>query len=73
MPAFHCYHGEVEGIDPADLDFGRLARAQTHGRNAAWRAAADHGIDVLLLEENRLRTPAERMLQLEESLRLMGR
>jgi hypothetical protein len=60
-------------IDPAHLDYESLARAQARVEDPAWRAAAAHGIDLLLLERNLELTPAERMLQHEEMLRLMGR
>lgn len=60
-------------IDPAHLDFESLARAQARVADPAWRAAAAHGIDLLLLERNLELTPAERMVQHEEMLRLMGR
>ena len=63
----------MEGIDPAELDFGRLADAQGRASNPAWRAAGEHGIDLLLLERNLGLTPAERMAQLEDALCLMGR
>jgi hypothetical protein len=63
----------VEAIDPSQLDFERLARAQARVEGVAWRAAAAHGVDLLLLERNLSLTPAERMQQLEDALRLMGR
>ena len=63
----------MERIDPAELDFDRLACAQVRASDPAWRAAGEHGIDLLLLERNLGLTPAERMQQLEDALRLMGR
>jgi hypothetical protein len=63
----------VERIDPAELDFESFARLQTQFREPAWRAAAAHGVDLFLLEQNLELTPAERMQQHEELLRLMGR
>jgi hypothetical protein len=66
----------VEPIDPAQLDFESFARLQAQAFVAdgpAWRAAAAHGIDLFLLERNLELTPAERMQQLEDMLRLMGR
>ncbi|HVI01551.1 MAG TPA: hypothetical protein VM869_22705 [Enhygromyxa sp.] len=63
----------MQPIDPAQLDFESLARAQAQAADPAWRAAAAHGIDLLLLERNLELTPAERMQQHEDMLRLMGR
>jgi hypothetical protein len=63
----------MESIDPDQLDFDRLARVFARVDNEAWRAAAAHGVDLLLLERNLALTPAERMQQLEDALRLMGR
>ena len=63
----------MQPIDPAQLDFESLARAQARVEDPAWRAAAAHGVDLLLLERNLELTPAERMLQHEDMLRLIGR
>lgn len=63
----------MKSIDPAQLDFDRLAEAQLEDEHPAWRAAGKHGIDLLLLERNLGLTPLERMTQLEDALRLMGR
>lgn len=60
-------------LDPEDLDFDRLARAQACGEGPAWKAAAAHDVDLLLLERHLALTPAERLQQLEDALRLMGR
>lgn len=59
--------------DPASLDFEELARTQGRSTDAAWRAAGEHGTDLLLLERNLRLSPTERMAQLEDALRLMGR
>ena len=61
----------MQRIDPAQLDFQALAAAQVEP--GPWRVAAEHGVDLLLLERNLALTPAERMQQLEDALRLMGR
>jgi hypothetical protein len=63
----------VEAPSPAEIDFEGLAQAfaQTGGR--AWRAAGRHGVDLLLLERCLALTPAQRMQQLEDALRVMGR
>jgi predicted DsbA family dithiol-disulfide isomerase len=63
----------MESIDPDQLDFARLAQVYVRADQDAWRAAGAHGVDLLLLERNLALTPAERMQQLEEALRLMGR
>jgi hypothetical protein len=63
----------MESIDPDQLDFDRLARVFARADNEAWRAAGAQGVDLLLLERNLALTPAERMQQLEDMLRLMGR
>ena len=63
----------MEPIDPSELDFERLAEASQRVQSRAWRAAARHGVDLTLLERNLELTPAERMQQLEDALRLMGR
>jgi hypothetical protein len=63
----------MQGIDPAQLDFQALAAAQVQIEPGPWRVAAEHGVDLLLLERNLALTPAERMQQLEDALRLMGR
>jgi hypothetical protein len=63
----------MESIDPDQLDFDRLAQVFARAGSEAWRAAAAHGVDLLLLERNLALTPAERMQQLEDALRLMGR
>ncbi|HLT34846.1 MAG TPA: hypothetical protein VK034_01140 [Enhygromyxa sp.] len=63
----------MQAIDPARLDFESLARMQTQVSDPAWRAAAAHGVDLLLLERNLELTPAQRMQQHEDMLRLMGR
>lgn len=68
-----CYASAVEALDPAKLDFEQLARAFAQVGGDAWRAAGAHGVDLLLLERNLALTPAERMQQLEDALRLMGR
>lgn len=60
-------------LDPADLDYEQLARLQLERGGPAWRAAAEHGIDMLLLERNLELTPAQRMQQLTDALRLVGR
>jgi hypothetical protein len=60
-------------IDPSKLDFEALERAFLRSRSPAWRAAAAGGVDLSLLERNLELTPAERMQQLEDALRLMGR
>jgi hypothetical protein len=63
----------VESIEPDQLDFARLAQVFARAEQDAWRAAGAHGVDLLLLERNLALTPAERMQQLEDALRLMGR
>ncbi|MCA9682873.1 MAG: hypothetical protein KC431_07205 [Myxococcales bacterium] len=60
-------------IAPSTLDFGTLEHAYARSNSAAWAAAAAAGIDLSLLERNLELTPAERMQQLEDALRLMGR
>jgi hypothetical protein len=60
-------------LDPVDLDYEQLARLQLERAGPAWRAAAEHGIDMLLLERNLELTPAQRMQQLSDALRLVGR
>ncbi|PRQ08970.1 hypothetical protein [Enhygromyxa salina] len=62
----------MEALDPATLDFDQLARASARARGDAWRAAGAHGVDLLLLERTLALTPAERMQQLEDALRLMA-
>jgi hypothetical protein len=63
----------VEPIEPDQLDFNRLAQVFARADQDAWRVAGEHGVDLLLLERNLALTPAERMQQLEDALRLMGR
>jgi hypothetical protein len=63
----------VQPIEPSELDFERLNRAFAGARSSSWRAAAAGGVDLSLLERNLELTPAERMQQLEDALRLMGR
>jgi hypothetical protein len=63
----------MESIDPSQLDFDQLAQAFARAGGEAWRAAGAHGVDLLLLERNLALTPAERMQQLDDALRLMGR
>jgi hypothetical protein len=63
----------MERIEPDQLDFDRLTQAFARAGDEAWRAAGAHGVDLLLLERNLALTPAERMQQLEDALRLMGR
>ena len=63
----------VEVLDPAQLDHESLARTFARAQGPAWRAAGEHGVDLLLLERNLQLTPAQRMQQLEDALRLMGR
>ena len=63
----------MEAIEPSELDFDRLGRAFASARSPAWRAAAAGGVDLSLLARNLELTPAERMQQLEDALRLMGR
>ncbi|MEM6990100.1 MAG: hypothetical protein AAF721_06375 [Myxococcota bacterium] len=60
-------------IDPQDLSFERLRQAEASIAEPAWRAAAAHGVDVLLLQRNLALTPAQRLQQLEAALRLVGR
>lgn len=63
----------MQAIAPRELDFERLRRAFACSDAPSWRAAAAGGVDLSLLERNLELTPAERMQQLEDALRLMGR
>ncbi|MEM6290662.1 MAG: hypothetical protein AAGA54_05330 [Myxococcota bacterium] len=63
----------MENADPATLDFEQFERLQREESDPAWRAAAAHGVDTLLLRRNLQLTPAQRLEQLEDALRLMGR
>ena len=56
--------------DPRDLTFESLATAERERGGPAWRAAIDAGIDVTLLERNRHLTPAQRLQQLQQMLRI---
>jgi len=52
------------------MDRKEMLLAMYPDAGPAWREAIEHGIDVSLLEYNLSLTPEQRLLQLEEMLRL---